>query len=77
MKIIFTVIYLLAALIVITGFYIQVNKYLRSMVMTQALQSFIIALIAFLLGIALRQYTFFILGALVILLRTVLVTYFL
>jgi hydrogenase-4 component E len=76
MNIIYTVIYLLSALIVVTGFYIQANKYLRSMVMTQALQSFIIALIAFLLGIALDQYTFFILGILVILLRTVLVTYF-
>jgi Hydrogenase 4 membrane component (E) len=77
MNIIYTIIYLLSALIVVTGFYIQSNKYLRSMVLTQAFQSFIIALIAFLLGIALKQYTFFILGALVILLRVVLVTYFL
>ena len=77
MNIVYTFIYLLAALIVVTGFYIQSNKYLRSMVLTQAFQSFIIALIAFLLGIVLRQYTFFILGALVILLRTILVTYFL
>ncbi len=77
MNIIYTFIYLLAALIVVTGFYIQSNKYLRSMVLTQAFQSFIIALIAFLLGIALKQYTFFVLGALVILLRTILVTYFL
>ena len=77
MNMVFTVIYLLAALIVVTGFYIQSNKYLRSMVMTQAFQSFLIAVIAILLGIELKQYTFFILALLVILLRTVLVTYFL
>ena len=77
MNIVFTIIYLIAALIVVTGFYIQSNKYLRSMVMTQAFQSFLIALIAILLGIELKQYTFFILAVLVILLRSFLVTYFL
>ena len=77
MNIVFTVIYLLAALIVVTGFYIQSNKYLRSMVMTQAFQSLLIAIIAILLGFELKQYTFFILAILVILLRSFLVTYFL
>ncbi len=77
MNIVFTIIYLLAALIVVTGFYIQSNKYLRSMVMTQAFQSLLIAIIAIFLGFELKQYTFFILAVLVILLRSVLVTYFL
>lgn len=77
MNIIYTIIYLIAALIVVTGFYIQGNKYIRSMALTQSFQSFLIAIISFMLGFVLKDYTFFILGILVILLRAFLVTYFL
>ncbi|KQB36656.1 MULTISPECIES: hypothetical protein [Acidiplasma] len=77
MNIIYTLIYLISAVLVITGFYIQGNKYLRSMVLTLAFQSLIIAIIAFMLGMMLKNYTFIILGILVIILRVFLVTYFL
>ncbi len=77
MNIIYTIIYLIAALIIVTGFYIQGNKYIRSMAITQSFQSFLIAIVSFMLGFALKDYTFFILGILVIILRAFLVTYFL
>ncbi len=54
MNIIYTLIYLISAVLVITGFYIQGNKYLRSMVLTLAFQSLIIAIIAFMLGMMLK-----------------------
>ena len=77
MNLIYTIVYLMAALITVTGFYIQVNKYIRSMAMTQGFQSLLIAIVSFMLGFALKEYTFFILGVLVIILRMFLVTYFL
>ncbi len=77
MNFIYDIIYIIAAFIIISGFYIQGNKYLRSMVMTQALQSVLIAVISFILGFILNEYTFYILGALVLILRVILVTYFL
>ncbi|MEM0139294.1 MAG: hypothetical protein QXZ44_01575 [Ferroplasma sp.] len=77
MNIIYDFIYIIAAFVIISGFYIQGNKYLRSMVMTQAIQSSLIAAIAFMLGALLREYTFFILGILVLVLRAFLVSYFL
>ncbi len=77
MSIIYTIIYLITALITISGFYIQGNKYIRSMAMTQGFQSLLIAIVSFMLGFVLKEYTFFILGILVIILRMFLVTYFL
>ncbi len=77
MNIIYTIIYLVTALIAVSGFYIQGNKYIRSMAMTQGFQSLLIAIVSFMLGFVLEEYTFFILGVLVIILRVFLVTYFL
>ncbi len=77
MNIMYTIIYLIAAFLAITGFHIQSEKYLRSMVLGLAIQSSMIALISFIFGIILDSYTFIILGILVIFLRVILVTYFL
>lgn len=72
-----TVIYLISSLIAISAFYIQGQEYIVSMIRGQSVQSVLIAVVAFIIGWQERSYDFFILGALVIVLRALLVNYFL
>ncbi len=72
-----TVVYLIASIIMITGFYIQGQEFIVSIIRGQSVQSILIAIIAFIMGWEERLYAFFILGVLIIVLRAFLVNYFL
>ncbi len=72
-----TVVYLISSLIAISAFYIQGQEFIVSMIRGQSVQSVLIAVVAFIIGWQERSYDFFILGALIIVLRAFLVNYFL
>ncbi len=72
-----TVIYLIASIIAISAFYIQGQEFIISMIRAQSFQSIFIAIIAFIMGWEEKSYDFFILGALIIVLRAFLINYFL
>ncbi len=71
------VVYMIASIIMISGFYIQGQEFIVSMIRGQSVQSTLIAIIAFIIGWEERLYAFFILGVLIIVLRAFLVNYFL
>lgn len=68
---------LLSAAALISAFYIQGQEFIRSMVKGQLVESSIIALVSFLMAYYERSVDLVILGILLILLRGVLITYFL
>ena len=68
---------LLSTFILISAFYIQGQAYFKPAIYAQAIQSTLIAILAFHLGISLFSIDYIILGITVILLRTVLITIFL
>ena len=72
-----TGIYLVAALVTISAFYIQGEEFVRSMVRAQLVQSVLIAAISFVIGVIEASADFFILGVLIIILRGFLISYFL
>jgi len=72
-----TGIYLLAALVTISAFYVQGEEFIRSMIRGQVVQSALIAAISFVIGIIEASVDFFILGILIIILRGFLISYFL
>jgi len=72
-----TGIYLVAALVTISAFYIQGEEFVRSMVRAQFVQSVLIAAISFVIGVIEASVDFFILGVLIIILRGFLISYFL
>ncbi|MCL5667751.1 MAG: hypothetical protein M1593_01865 [Candidatus Thermoplasmatota archaeon] len=72
-----TGIYLVAALVTISAFYIQGEEFVRSMVRAQLVQSVLIAAISFVIGVIEASVDFFILGVLIIILRGFLISYFL
>ena len=72
-----TGIYLVAALVPISAFYIQGEEFVRSMVRAQLVQSVLIAAISFVIGVIEASADFFILGVLIIILRGFLISYFL
>ncbi|MCL4437944.1 MAG: hypothetical protein M1616_01065 [Candidatus Thermoplasmatota archaeon] len=72
-----SVVYLISAAIAISAFYIQGQEYMRSLVRGQLIQSLIIAAASFLLAYYERSMDLLILGILLIVLRGILVTYFL
>ncbi len=72
-----TVVYLISSFIAISAFYIQGQEFIVSMIRGQSVQSILIAVVAFIIGWQERSYVFFILGALIIILRAFLVNYFL
>jgi hydrogenase-4 component E len=72
-----TGIYLVAALVTISAFYIQGEEFVRSMVRAQLVQSVLIASISFVIGVIEASADFFILGVLIIILRGFLISYFL
>ena len=71
------VIYLFSAAIAISAFYIQGQEYIRSMISGQLIQSILIAILSFILAYYERSVDLLILGILLIILRGILVTYFL
>ncbi|MEM3670484.1 MAG: hypothetical protein QW767_01900 [Thermoprotei archaeon] len=72
-----TVVYLLSGFIAVSGFYVQGQEFIVSMIRGQSVQSILIAVVAFIIGWEERSYEFFILGVLLIALRAFLVNYFL
>ncbi|MEM4001912.1 MAG: hydrogenase, partial [Saccharolobus sp.] len=68
---------LLSTFILISAFYIQGQAYFKPAIYVQALQSTLIAILAFYLGISLFSIDYIILGITIILLRTVIITIFL
>ncbi|MHB1709585.1 MAG: hypothetical protein ACYCT2_08945 [Thermoplasmataceae archaeon] len=72
-----TGIYLMAALVTISAFYIQGEEFIRSMVRAQLVQSVLIAGISFIIGAIESSVDFFVLGVLIIILRGILISYFL
>ena len=72
-----TIIYFISSLIAISAFYIQGQEFIVPMIRGQSVQSFLIAIVAFVIGWQERSYDFFILGILIIFLRAFLINYFL
>jgi len=72
-----SVVYLISSLIAISAFYIQGQEFIVSMIRGQSVQSVLIAVLAFIIAWEERSIDFFILGALIIVLRAFLVNYFL
>ncbi len=72
-----TLIYLISSFVAISAFYIQGQEFIVSMIRGQSVQSVLIAIVAFIIGWVEKSYDFFILGALIIVLRAFLVNYFL
>jgi len=70
-------VYLISSLIAISAFYIQGQEFIVSMIRGQSVQSVLIAVLAFIIAWEERSIDFFILGALIIVLRAFLVNYFL
>jgi len=77
MNIVDTIVYLLAAFVAISAFYIQGQEFIVSMIRGQSVQSLLIAVLAFIMGGVEGTIDFFILGILIIVLRAFLVNYFL
>lgn len=71
------IIVLLSAAAVITAFYIQSQEFIRSMVRGQLIQSLVIAGVSFIIAYYEKSVDLLILGILLIVLRGILITYFL
>ncbi|MCL4451857.1 MAG: hypothetical protein M1327_04450 [Candidatus Thermoplasmatota archaeon] len=71
------IVYLISASILVSAFYIQGQRYIMSMIRGQLVQSILIAAASFLLAYLENSLDLLILGALILILRGILITYML
>lgn len=67
----------ISSLILVTAFYMQGQEFIRPMIRGQLVQSLLLAVVSFIMGVISNDVDFFILALLIVILRGFLITYFL
>lgn len=77
MNVIQSIIFLIASMVAISGFYIQGIEFIIANIRGQSIQSILIASLSFIMGFLERSLDLIILGIMVVILRVILINYFL
>jgi len=77
MNMIQSIIFLIASMVAISGFYIQGIEFIIANIRGQSIQSILIASLSFIMGFLERSLDLIILGIMVVILRVILINYFL
>ncbi len=77
MNLIQSIVFLIASMVAVSGFYIQGIEFIIANIRGQSIQSMLIAVLSFIMGFLERSLDLIILGIMVVLLRVLLINYFL